>query len=67
MSAAMVDKMGAFITGDESKGSHGEADVAMRKRIELFLDQADPEDGDEVIIDLRRLNKSKFTTIGSGQ
>ena len=44
------------IYGDCSSGSHGEADAARDARMQLWLD-AEPADDEEMVVDLRRLNK----------
>ena len=57
-SPSILAEIAAYITGDESAGSHGEVDAQTRKRIKLWLDQSDPKDADQIVVDLRRLNKS---------
>ena len=58
VSPSILAEMAAFITGDQSAGSHGEVDKKTRDRIKLLLDQSCPEDAADVIVDLRRLNCS---------
>ena len=59
VSPSMLAEMASFITGDKSCGSHGEVDKRMKQRIQLWLSQSCPEDADDIVVDLRRLNKSK--------
>ena len=55
LSASALSELVAHVCGDQSEGSHGDADKARRARIELFLDQ-DEEDVEDIIVDLRRHN-----------
>lgn len=58
VSPSILAEMAAYVTGDDSAGSHGEIDKKTRQRIKLWLEQSDAENAAQVVIDLRRLNKS---------
>ena len=57
LSASAMSELVAHVCGDDSSGSHGQADKARRERIKLFLEQ-DEEDVEDIIVDLRRHNGS---------
>jgi hypothetical protein len=58
MTASLRRDLLRVVAGDCSLGSHGEQDKAGDARLELWL-EADAELADEIIVDMRKLNKSE--------
>jgi hypothetical protein len=56
--AGVFEELIAHVLGDVSSGSHGSQSKELRRRVELFLEQ-DPENVEEIVVDLRKHNGSK--------
>ena len=57
MTASLRRDVLRVVCGDNSVGSHGDADKARDARLQLWM-EADAELADEIIVDMRKLNKS---------